>query len=559
MADALRMLAVDAVERANSGHPGAPMGMADMAEVLWNRHLQHNPANPHWPDRDRFVLSNGHGSMLLYALLHLTGYDLPMDELKAFRRLHSKTPGHPEVGVTPGVETTTGPLGQGLANAVGMALAEKLLAQEFNREHDGEAPRHRRPLHLRVPGRRLPDGRHQPRGLLAGRHAAPVQADRAVRRQRHLDRRPRGGLVHRRHAQALRGLRLECHRRSTATTRRRSTPPCARARAQAAQPHGRPDADLLQDRDRQGLAQQGAAATTCTAPPWARHEVAATATALGWTAAPFEMPADSSPPPGMRANAARPPSGTGARASTPTARCSRLEAAEFERRTQRANCPRALPTSVAALLAASRAQRPDAVATRKASQLALDALAPLLPELFGGTADLTASNLTNFKGSVKAGRDALGQPPVLRRARVRHGRHHERHGPARRPHPLRRHLPDVQRLQPQRHPHGGADEAARDPRAHARLASAWARTARRTRASSTFPSLRLIPNLDVWRPCDGLETAVAWTCARGARRRPLGAVPVAAEPAAPATDAAHGRCGSAAAAMCCPTWPARRP
>ncbi len=134
MANAIRILAADAVEKARSGHPGAPMGLADMAEVLWNRHLRHNPANPKWPDRDRFVLSNGHGSMLLYARLHLSGYDLPMAELKNFRQLHSKTPGHPEFGLTPGVETTTGPLGQGLVNAVGMALAKKLLAQEFNHE-----------------------------------------------------------------------------------------------------------------------------------------------------------------------------------------------------------------------------------------------------------------------------------------------------------------------------------------------------------------------------------------------------------------------------------------
>src|SRR5437868_9536422 len=133
--DVLRALAMDAVQKANSGHPGMPMGMAEIAEVLWRRHLRHNPANPNWADRDRFVLSNGHGSMLLYALLHLTGYDLPMDELQRFRQLHSKTPGHPERGITPGVETTTGPLGQGLANAVGMALAEKLLAAQFNRPH----------------------------------------------------------------------------------------------------------------------------------------------------------------------------------------------------------------------------------------------------------------------------------------------------------------------------------------------------------------------------------------------------------------------------------------
>ena len=133
MANAIRALTMDAVQQANSGHPGAPMGMADMAVALWSKHLRHNPANPHWANRDRFVLSNGHGSMLIYSLLHLTGYDLPMQELKNFRQLHSKTAGRPEVGITPGVETTTGPLGQGITNAVGMALAEKLLASEFNR------------------------------------------------------------------------------------------------------------------------------------------------------------------------------------------------------------------------------------------------------------------------------------------------------------------------------------------------------------------------------------------------------------------------------------------
>lgn len=133
-ANALRFLAIDAVQAANSGHPGMPMGMADIAEVLWRHHLKHNPANPRWHDRDRFVLSNGHGSMLIYALLHLSGYGLSIDELKCFRQLHSKTPGHPEFGITPGIETTTGPLGQGLANAVGMALAERLLAETFNRD-----------------------------------------------------------------------------------------------------------------------------------------------------------------------------------------------------------------------------------------------------------------------------------------------------------------------------------------------------------------------------------------------------------------------------------------
>ena len=134
LANAIRALSMDAVQQANSGHPGAPMGMADIAEVLWNDYLQHNPANPDWPNRDRFVLSNGHGSMLVYSLLHLTGYELPIEELKNFRQMHSKTPGHPEHGYTPGVETTTGPLGQGLSNAIGMAIAEKVLAAQFNRE-----------------------------------------------------------------------------------------------------------------------------------------------------------------------------------------------------------------------------------------------------------------------------------------------------------------------------------------------------------------------------------------------------------------------------------------
>jgi len=132
MANAIRALTMDAVQAANMGHPGAPMGMADIAVALWSRHLRHNPANPHWADRDRFILSNGHGSMLIYSLLHLTGYELPMSELKNFRQMHSKTPGHPEVDITPGIETTTGPLGQGVTNAVGFALAEKLLAAEFN-------------------------------------------------------------------------------------------------------------------------------------------------------------------------------------------------------------------------------------------------------------------------------------------------------------------------------------------------------------------------------------------------------------------------------------------
>ena len=168
LADAIRILSMDAVDKAKSGHPGAPMGMADMAEALWRGVLRHNPADPHWANRDRFVLSNGHASMLLYSVLHLTGYDLSMDDIKNFRQLGSRTPGHPEKGVTPGVETTTGPLGQGFATAVGMAVAEKLLAAEC------------RSPHIRVPRRRLPHGRAVAGGLFPRRDSRPRQAHRHV-------------------------------------------------------------------------------------------------------------------------------------------------------------------------------------------------------------------------------------------------------------------------------------------------------------------------------------------------------------------------------------------
>ena len=240
LANAIRALAMDAVEAAKSGHPGMPMGMAEIAVALWNRHLVHNPANPHWANRDRFVISNGHGSMLLYALLHLTGYDLPMEELKRFRQLHSKTPGHPEFGPTPGVETTTGPLGQGLANAVGMALAERLLAAQFNRP--GHAIVDHR-TYCFVGDGCLMEGISHEAGSLAGTLGL-VQADRALRRQRHLDRRRNEGLVHRRHARPLRGLRLE---RDPA--RRRPRRRSGRPRDPRRAPRHRPaHAHLLQDR-----------------------------------------------------------------------------------------------------------------------------------------------------------------------------------------------------------------------------------------------------------------------------------------------------------------------
>ena len=225
------------------------MGMADIAEVLWRRFLKHNPADPHWPDRDRFVLSNGHGSMLLYALLHLTGYDLPMEELKRFRQLHSKTPGHPEVGVTPGVETTTGPARSGIGQCGRHGAVRAVARGPFQ----PAGPHHRRSSHLGIRRRRLPDGGHQPRSLFAGRHARTFEADRDLRRQRHQHRRARRELVHRRYAEALRSLRLARHPR-----RRRPRHAGDRGGVEAGLQAGRPaDAGLLQDHHRQGKPEQG--------------------------------------------------------------------------------------------------------------------------------------------------------------------------------------------------------------------------------------------------------------------------------------------------------------
>ncbi len=210
MANAIRALAMDAVEQAKAGHPGLPMGAADIATVLFGQFLKFDPADPAWPDRDRFVLSAGHGSMLIYALLHLLGYEkMTIEEIKRFRQLGSLTPGHPEYGHTPGIETTTGPLGQGLANAVGMAIAERHLAAVF-----GERSGRSRDLRARL--RRRPDGGHQPGGDRARRASAAAQADRAVRRQRHLDRRAALARRFGRSGEALRGGRLgrEPHRRA---------------------------------------------------------------------------------------------------------------------------------------------------------------------------------------------------------------------------------------------------------------------------------------------------------------------------------------------------------
>ncbi|WP_084397349.1 transketolase [Hydrogenophaga pseudoflava] len=504
MANAIRMLAVDAVEKAKSGHPGAPMGMADIAEVLWNRHLKHNPANPQWPDRDRFVLSNGHGSMLIYALLHLTGYDLPMEELKKFRQLHSKTAGHPEVGITPGVETTTGPLGQGISNAVGMALAEKLLAQEFNRP-DHTIVDHF--THVFLGDGCMMEGISHEACALAG----TLRLSRLVA------------------FYDDNGISIDGHVEGWFTD---DTP----KRFEAYGWHVIPDVDghdpvaieaALVAAKQQGARSDGKPTLICCktvigmgSPNKAgthdvhgaalgAAEVQATREALGWTAAPFEIPAEIAAAWNARERGAAAEREwrqrfEAYRTEFPT------EAAEFERR-----MAGELPADFEARLPAlfeSISAKTDPVATRKASQNALDAFSALVPEFFGGSADLTGSNLTNFKGCVKAGRDTWGNHlsygvrefgmAAIMNGIALHGGYIPYGGTFLTFSDYSRNAIRMAALMKQRVIHVFTHDSiglGEDGPTH--------------QSVEHVPSLRLIPGLDVWRPADGLETAVAWACA----------------------------------------------
>ena len=507
MADALRMLAADAVERANSGHPGAPMGMADMAQVLWHRHLRHNPANPQWPDRDRFVLSNGHASMLLYALLHLSGYDLPMEELKAFRRLHSKTPGHPEVRITPGVETTTGPLGQGLANAVGMALSEKLLAQEFNREHGGT--RYNIVDHFTYVF--LGDGclmegiSHEACSLAGTLRLSKLIAlydDNGIS----IDGRVQGWFTDhtpkRFESYGWNVIAVDGHDPVQIEAALRA------ARALAVRDEAGPTLICCKTVIGQGSPNKRGSHDAHGAALGA-EELAATRLALGWTEPPFGVPPDVA-----AAWDARERGAAAERQWSERFAAYRTlfpdQAAEFERRTS-GRLPDRYRQQLPALLAQA-AGRADAVATRKASQLALDALGPLLPELFGGSADLTASNLTNFKGSVAAGRDRWGNHlsygvrefamAAMLNGMALHGGHIPYGGTFLTFSDYSRNAIRMAALMRLRVVHVLTHDSiglGEDGPTHQSI--------------EHVPSLRLIPNLDVWRPCDSLETAVAWTCA----------------------------------------------
>ena len=501
LANALRFLAIDAVEAANSGHPGMPMGMAEIAEVLWRRHLKHNPADPIWPDRDRFVLSNGHGSMLLYGLLHLTGYALPIEELQRFRQLHSKTPGHPEVGITPGVETTTGPLGQGLANAVGMALSEQLLAAEFNR------PGHRIVDHrtwVFVGDGCLMEGISHEACSLAGTlglsKLVAVYDDNGISIDGHVEHWFADDTPGRFEAYGWRVIRdVDGH----------DTAAIELALQRACEDRGRPTLVCCKTVIGKGSPNKAGSHDVHGAALGAA-EAAATRTVLGWSAGPFQIP------PAVRA--AWDARATGAarqadwqRRLNAYAQAHPQLAAEFERRVVLRALPgnwRAASTEALARVTGERA----AIASRKASQNAIDALLPLLPELLGGSADLTGSNLTAGKTSVPVRRGHWGNHinygvrefgmSAIMNGIALHGGYIPYGGTFLTFSDYSRNAVRMAALMGERvvfvFTHDsiglGEDGPTHQPIEH-------------------LASLRLIPNNSVWRPCDAVETMMAWLAA----------------------------------------------
>jgi transketolase len=517
-ANALRALAIDAVQAANSGHPGAPMGMAEMATALWaDGVLRHNPRNPHWADRDRFVLSNGHASMLLYALLHLSGYALPMDELKKFRQLHSKTPGHPEVDVTPGVETTTGPLGQGLSNAVGLALAEQMLAREFNR-----------PGHALVDHRTyvflgdgcLMEGISHEACSLAGvwglNKLVALYDDNGISIDGPVEGWFRDDTPARFAAYGWQVIGpIDGH----------DVAAVGRALKQAQASADKPT--LIVCRTTIGQGSPGRAGTAkAHGEPLGADEIAKTRAAIGWPHPPFEIPPEvRSRWDASEAGAAHEAAWTqrlaAYRAAFPA------EAAAFERR-MRGD----LPADFAARLQAAIAglgDKPEAVASRKSSQKVLAALAPHLPEMLGGSADLTGSNLTDFPGCgarhISYGVREFGMAAIMNGVAL-HGGYIPYGGTFLTFSDYSRNAVRMAALMKRRVIHVFTHDSiglGEDGPTH--------------QSVEHVPSLRLIPNLDVWRPADTIETAVAWGHALQRRDGPAAlalsrqVLPVATTPA----------------------------
>ena len=395
-ANAIRALSMDAVQKANSGHPGAPMGMADIAEVLWRDYLKHNPQNPQWADRDRFVLSNGHGSMLIYSLLHLTGYDLSIDDLKNFRQLHSKTPGHPEYGYTPGVETTTGPLGQGIANAVGFAIAEKVLGAQFNREGH-EIVDHNTYVFL-GDGCMMEGISHEVCSLAGTLGLGKLVAfydDNGIS----IDGEVEGWFTDDTPA------RFEAYGWQVIRAVDGHDAEAIKAAIEAA----RADAErptLICCKTVIGFGSPNKAGKEeCHGAPLGADEIAATRAQLGWNHGPFEIPADIQAEWDAKETGAAREAAWNERFAAYAAAYP-AEAAEFQRR-----LAGELPADFAAKAAAYVAEvaaKGETIASRKASQNALNAFGPLLPEFLGGSADLAGSNLTLWKGCKGLAHDDAG-------------------------------------------------------------------------------------------------------------------------------------------------------
>jgi len=518
MANAIRALAMDAVQQANSGHPGAPMGMADMAVALWGSHLRHNPTNPHWADRDRFVLSNGHGSMLAYALLHLSGYDLPIGELKNFRQLHSKTAGHPEVGVTPGIETTTGPLGQGLTNAVGMALAEKLLAAEFNR--DGHTVVDHNTYVFMGDGCLMEGISHEAcalagawklnklialyddNGISIDGQVTPWFIDNTAVRFAAYGWNVIGPID---------GHDVAAVNRAIADAKNKADAPTlivckthigkgSPNRANTAKAHGE---------------------------PLGAEEIALTRSAIGWPHVPFELPSGvysewDAKAKGKAAEADWNKKFAAYKAAHPAL------AAEFVRR-MKGELPKNF-AQVAVDTAVAAHAKAETVASRKASQIALEAFTAALPEMLGGSADLTGSNLTNTKSTAPLRFDLAGD--VKRTEDGGIGRHINygvrEFGMAAIMNGVALHGGYI--------PYGGTFLTFSDYSRNAiRMAALMKQRVIHVFTHDSIglgedgpthqsiehaASLRLIPNLDVWRPCDTAETAVAWAVALQNATRP---------------------------------------
>jgi transketolase len=501
LSNALRFLAIDAVEAANSGHPGMPMGMADIAEVLWRRHLKHNPLDPIWPDRDRFVLSNGHGSMLLYALLHLTGYALSLDDLRRFRQLHSKTPGHPEVGITPGVETTTGPLGQGLANAVGMALSEQLLAAEFNR------PGHRIVDHrtwVFVGDGCLMEGISHEACSLAGTlglsKLVAIYDDNGISIDGHVEHWFADDTAGRFEAYGWRVIRDVDGHDSCAI---------GDALEQACEASDRPTLVCCKTVIGKGSPNKAGTHDVHGAALGAA-EAAATRAALGWTAAAFEIPAVISAAWDARAAGVARQADWQRRLSAYSALYPQL-AAEFHRRVVLRKLPPDWQQASSEALARVVAARAS-IASRKASQNAIEALMPLLPELLGGSADLSGSNLTAGKNSVALRRGKWGNHinygvrefgmSAIMNGIALHGGYLPYGGTFLTFSDYSRNAVRMAALMGERvvfvFTHDsiglGEDGPTHQPIEH-------------------LAALRLIPNNSVWRPCDAVETMIAWLAA----------------------------------------------